>query len=98
MPFFSSLSRNIIMNLQNMVLGVEDYTQQHLTRYIDELRELCAIDTYTYHKAGLDEMARILAARMRGLGMDTTIIENKAWGNDLLGVMRGEGHGNVVLL
>jgi len=86
------------MNLQNVVLGVEDYTQQRLARYIDELRELCAIDTYTYHKAGLDEMARLLAARMRGLGMDTTIIENEAWGNDLLGVMRGDGHGNVVLL
>lgn len=86
------------MNLQNIVLGVEDYTQQRLTRYIEELRELCAIDTYTYHKAGLDELARLLAARMRSLGMDTTIIENEIWGNDLLGVIRGEGHGNVVLL
>ncbi len=86
------------MNLQNIVLGVEEYTRQRLARYIDELGELCAIDTYTYHKAGLDELARLLAARMRGLGMDTTIIENEAWGNDLLGVMRGEGQGNVVLL
>ncbi|MEO8954802.1 MAG: M20 family metallopeptidase [Ktedonobacteraceae bacterium] len=87
-----------MMNLQNIVLGVEEYTQQRLARYIDELGELCAIDTYTYHKAGLDELARLLAARMRGLGMDTTIIENEAWGNDLLGVIRGGGHGNVVLL
>jgi glutamate carboxypeptidase len=86
------------MNLQNIVLGVEEYTQQRLARYIDELGALCAIDTYTYHKAGLDELARLLAARMRGLGMDTTIIENEVWGNDLLGVIRGEGHGNVVLL
>lgn len=87
-----------MMNLQNVVLNVEAYTQQHLVRYIDELRELCAVDSYTYHKPGLDETARLLAARMRGLDMDTTIIENEAWGNDLLGVIRGEGHGNVVLL
>ena len=86
------------MNVQALVLNAEAYTKQRLSRYIDELRELCAIDSYTYHKPGLDEMARLLAARMRGLGMDTTIIENEEWGNDLLGVMHGEGHGNVVLL
>ena len=30
--------------------------------------------------------------------MDTTIIEHKAWGNDLLGVIHGEGRSNVLLL
>jgi len=86
------------MDLQTLVVGVETYTQQHLFRYIEELRTLCAIDSYTYHKPGLDMVVEILAARMRGLGMNTTSIENAAWGNDLLGVIHGEGQGNIVLL
>jgi glutamate carboxypeptidase len=46
----------------------------------------------------LDEVATYLSARLRGLGMHTTIIEHRAWGNDLFGVIRGEGKGNVLLL
>ena len=86
------------MNLQSVVSSVEAYTQQRLSQYIEELRELCAIDSYSYHKPGLDAMATWLAARMRGLGMDVTIIEREAWGNDLLGVLKGDGGGNVLLL
>lgn len=86
------------MDLQSLVTGVETYTQQHLPRYIEELRALCAIDSDSYNKPGLDEMARRLGERMRGLGMDVSIIERELWGNDLLGVMRGTGQGNVLLL
>lgn len=86
------------MELQSLVAGVETYTRQHLSQYIEELRELCAIDSDTYHKPGLDEMALLLAARMRGLGMHATIIERESWGNDLYGVLRGNGGASVLLL
>ena len=86
------------MDLQSLVSGVEAYTQQHLSHYIEELRELCAIDSDSYHKPGLDEMAARLGARMRNLGMQATIIERADWGNDLFGVLQGKGGGNVLLL
>jgi glutamate carboxypeptidase len=86
------------VNIQSLVRAVEAHVQAHLSRYIEELKELCSIDSYSYHKSGLDEMAYVLAARLRGLDMDLTIVEQEEWGNDLLGVIRGDGGGNVVLL
>src|SRR6266436_3111394 len=86
------------MDLRSLVLGVEAYVQQHLPQYIEELRALCAIDSDSYHKPGLDAMAAWLAARMHNLGMGVTIIENEKWGNDLLGVIKGDGSGTVLLL
>src|SRR5205809_6413824 len=86
------------MELQSLVARVEAYTRQRLSQYIEELRELCAIDSDSYHKPGLDEMALLLAARMRGLGMHAMIIERESWGNDLFGVFHGNGGANILLL
>jgi len=86
------------MELQSLVREVEQYTQQRLPQYIEELPELCAIDSDSYNKAGLDAMAERLAERMRGIGMHVDIIRREKWGNDLLGVLRGTGRGNVLLL
>ncbi|HYB01991.1 MAG TPA: M20/M25/M40 family metallo-hydrolase, partial [Ktedonobacteraceae bacterium] len=85
------------MDLQTLLNGVEAYTRERLSQYIEELRELCSIESYSYHKPGLDEIALFLAARMRGLGMHATIIERESWGNDLLGTLHGNG-GSIVLL
>lgn len=86
------------MDTSFLVTAVEQYVEQHLSTYIEELRGLCAIDSDSYNKAGLDEMAEAFGARMRGLGMDVTIIEREGWGNDVLGTLRGTGQGNVLLL
>ena len=86
------------MDLQELVLEVAAYTQKRLPNYIQELTELCAIDSDSYYKPGLDTMALRLAGRMRDIGMHTTIIENEIWGNDVLGVVKGDGEGNVLLL
>ncbi len=86
------------MNLQTLILDVEEYVQHRLAQYIEELRELCSVDTYSYHKPGLDEMALLLAARMRGLGMEVSIIEREQWGNDVYGVVHGKDGRNVLLL
>ena len=86
------------MDLQSLVREVEKYTHQRLPQYIEELRELCAIDSDSYNKAGLDAMAGRLAERMRGIGMHVDIIRREKWGDDLLGVLHGTGRGNVLLL
>ncbi len=86
------------MDTQSLVREVEKYTQQRLPQYIEELRELCAIDSDSYNKVGLDTMAQRLGERMRGIGMHVDIIQREKWGNDLLGVLRGTGQGNVLLL
>jgi glutamate carboxypeptidase len=94
----SNLEGKILVNIQFLVREVEAYVQAHLGRYTEELVELCSIDSGSYDKSGLDEMARVLAARLRGLDMDVTIVSREQWGNDLLGVLCGDGGENVVLL
>ena len=86
------------MDMQSLALAIEDYTRQRLSRYVEELSELCSIDSFSFHKTGLDEMALWLALRMRGLGVDATVIEREIWGNDMLSTLRGEGEGTVLLL
>jgi len=86
------------MDLQTLVLQVAERTHERLPRYIQELTEICAIDSGSYHKPGLDRMAQWVADWMRKMGMEATIIEHSRWGNDVLGVLRGNGKGNVLLL
>lgn len=86
------------MDVQALVAEVEGYVQQRLSQYIEELRELCAMDSGSYHKSGIDRVTTYLAARLHGLGMDVKIIENDLWGNDIYGELRGDGAGTVLLL
>ena len=86
------------MDLQSLVSGARDYSRQSLAQYIEELRELCAIDSDSHYKSGLDLMADRVGERMRKLDMQTTIVERDVWGNDVVGIMQGEGSGNVLLL
>ena len=86
------------MDMQSLVVGVEDYLQQQQNRYLRELRDVCAIDSDSHNKAGVDKMASYLAARMESLGMDVTLVEQEQWGNDLIGTLQGEGEGCVLLL
>lgn len=86
------------MDLAALAREVEKYIQQRLPHYIEELRALCAIDSDSYNKTGLDEMAAVLAERMRGIAMQVEIIQRQQWGNDVYGVLRGKGQGYVLLL
>ncbi|MBV8823211.1 MAG: M20/M25/M40 family metallo-hydrolase, partial [Ktedonobacteraceae bacterium] len=87
-----------ITEVESLTLDAKRYVERQLPQYIEELRELCLIDSGSYHKPGLDEVALYLAARMRGLGMSVTIIEQEKWGNDLLATIQGTGSGTVLLL
>src|SRR5215468_7172883 len=86
------------MDISSLVLNVEAYVQQRLPQYIEELRTLCAIDSYSYHKPGLDAVALWLAERLQRMGVEATVIERDQLGNDLYGVLKGDGRGNVLLL
>lgn len=66
--------------------------------YIDDLRSLTAIDCPTDHKPGLDEVASLVAALLEKAGAAVTIIENETAGNDVVGVVRGDGSKRVMLL
>ncbi|GCE26842.1 peptidase M20 [Dictyobacter alpinus] len=94
----SLVSGEISLADQSPVHRVATYVQEHLTRYVHELTDLCAIDSGTMNKPGVDEVALYLAGRMRGLDMDVTIFENEKWGNDVYGVLQGTGKGIIVLL
>lgn len=87
-----------MINVKSLAQDVEKYVHLRLAHYIQELKELCAIDSDSFHKEGLDEMARRMAARMKTLGMAVTIFEHDDVGNDVFGVMSGEGEGKVLLL
>jgi glutamate carboxypeptidase len=80
------------------VRDVEQYVQDHLQRYLKELSDLCAIDSGTYDKAGVDRVALSLQEHMRGLGMEVSLYEQEKWGNDLYGILRGTGQGKVTVL
>jgi glutamate carboxypeptidase len=83
---------------QLSVWDVEQYVQDRLPRYLEELSDLCAIDSGTYNKAGIDMVALSLAKRMRSLGMEVSLCEQDRWGNDLYAILPGEGPGKVTLL
>jgi glutamate carboxypeptidase len=86
------------MKLSSLAVNVEAYTKARVPRYIEELRAWCAIDSGTDYKLGLDKMAHILAEHFRRLEMEVTLFEQERYGNDVLGVLRGNGTGNVILL
>src|SRR2546421_8113273 len=83
---------------QLSVRDVKQYMQDHLQHYLKELSDLCAIDSGTYCKAGVDMVALYLAERMRGLGMEVSLCEQDKWGNDLSAILHGSGQGKVALL
>src|SRR5437667_12273599 len=83
---------------QLVVQEVQTYIENHLPQYLKELSAICAIDSGTHNKLGVDEVALYFARRMCGLGMDITMFENAQWGNDVYGVIHGKGRGNVLLL
>ncbi|GCE23081.1 M20/M25/M40 family metallo-hydrolase [Dictyobacter kobayashii] len=88
------------MELQVLVQAIERLVDQHLPHYVDDLRLLCAIDSGSDYKPGLDQVGMFLVSRMQQLGMTTSVIENGLNGNDVVGTLsgHGRGRGKIVLL
>jgi glutamate carboxypeptidase len=83
---------------QLSVCDVEQYVQDHLPHYLKELSDLCAIDSGTYYKEGVDMVALYLEERMRSLDMDVSLCRQEKWGNDVYATLHGDGQGKVTLL
>lgn len=86
------------IQLQPFVAEVAAYTEKHLDAYIDTLRELCAIDSGTFYKVGIDKLGSSIATLMRDFHMETTMFEQEQWGNDILGRIWGTGKKTILLL
>ncbi len=81
-----------------LVASVEAYVAKHLDAYINELRAWCLIDSGTGNKQGADLQAQVLAARLRKLDMEVTLIEQEVHGHDVLGIMHGTGNSVAAIL
>jgi glutamate carboxypeptidase len=67
-------------------------------RYIAELTELCAIDSGSYLKPGIDEVQTLFETRLRALGCDIERIANAEWGDDLIARKHGTGSARILLI
>ena len=53
-------------------------------RYIPELTRVCAIDSGSYHKPGIDQVQDHFQRRLTELGFDVERVRNAEWGDDLV--------------
>ncbi|MBX3071327.1 MAG: M20 family metallopeptidase [Thermomicrobiales bacterium] len=74
------------------------YLDSHLDDYLDDLRVLCAIDSGSDDKAGVDQVQQWLAPRLTGLGFAVTLEAQEEFGDDLIAVRSGSGSRRVMLL
>ncbi len=69
-----------------------------LDGYLNDLSTLVAMDSYTYDRDDVNNVVAWLAERMAALGFDVTRYEQPKYGDNLVAVREGTGHGNIVLL
>lgn len=65
--------------------------------YLERLRALCAIDSPTGHRAGVDACARWLATALEAVGAEVELVDDPA-GLHVIGRVRGRGRGRLLLL
>jgi glutamate carboxypeptidase len=74
------------------------HLETRLSLYLDDLRELSAIDSFSYDKAGVDRVQDWLAGRLENLRFSIDRRQNEGWGDDLVARRRDGGRGRVMLL
>jgi glutamate carboxypeptidase len=74
------------------------YLQIARERYIPELTRICAIDSGSYHKPGIDQVQDHFQRRLEGLGFDVERVANAVWGDDLVARRLGSGRGRILLI
>ena len=67
-------------------------------RYMADLTQVCAIDSGSYLKPGIDQVQSVFAERLAGLGFAVEWIVNHEWGDDLIARKRGSGSARVLLI
>jgi glutamate carboxypeptidase len=74
------------------------YLQIARDRYIPELTRVCAIDSGSYHKNGIDQVQDHFQRRLEELGFSVERVRNAEWGDDLVARKRGKGRGRILLI
>jgi glutamate carboxypeptidase len=77
---------------------IAGYLESRLDDYLGDLRHLCAIDSGSYDKAGVDQVQEWLAGQYAELGFQTRLIPQKRFGVDLVARRSGPGERRVMLL
>ena len=77
---------------------ITTYLQIARDRYIPELTRVCAIDSGSYHKAGIDQVQDHFQRRLTELGFEVERVRNAEWGDDLVARRRGTGKGRILLI
>lgn len=74
------------------------YLERTLDAYLADLTELCAIDSGSYDKEGVDRVQTWLGEAFAAEGFVTELISNERFGVDLLARKRGSGKQRIMLL
>jgi glutamate carboxypeptidase len=77
---------------------ITTFLQMARDRYVAELTRVCAVDSGSYHKPGIDQVQDHFEQRLADLGFAVERIRNEEWGDDLLARRRGSGHGRILLI
>jgi len=78
--------------------ALRDGVEARLPSFLEDLARLVNIDCGSYTKAGVDEVGRWTAARLRKLGAEVTVHPNKQLGDTVVGVFDGARTGGPRLL
>jgi glutamate carboxypeptidase len=77
---------------------ITTYLQIARDRYIPELTRVCAIDSGSYHKSGIDQVQDHFQRRLTELRFEVERVPNTEWGDDLVARRRGTGKGRILLI
>lgn len=74
------------------------WLEAHVDAYVDDLRILAAIDSFSYDKAGVDRVQDWFGERFAAAGFTIDRRPQERWGDDLVARRAGKGTGRVMLL
>ncbi len=74
------------------------YLEQHLPDYLTDLEILVNQDSGSYDKVGIDQVNDWLEQRLALIGFDVERHRQAAFGDDLVGRLRGSGDARILLL
>src|SRR5688500_18616555 len=77
---------------------IQTFLQIARDRYIPELTRICAVDSGSYHKPGIDQVQDHFQRRLADLGFEVERVANADWGDDLVARRRGKGSGRILLI
>lgn len=87
----------LILN-DSLLAAVQGFAQQHLGDYLRDLREVVAIDSGTYNRAGVDRVGDWLAARFGAYGWETERLPAGDYADCRTATLRGNGNARLLLI